>query len=99
MTAIQPGKKFIVGYGDGESIEVVALGLVTKIEIIEAMEGMAGQKKGGESFRALLTAFRKCVPDITDEALDKLDEGTVGEIIGKTIGKAELSADDKKKLE
>lgn len=97
MSAIEPGEKFRVGYGRGRSIEVTALSLRRKRQLLLLLETI---KTGGiEAFKATEDALRMAVPDITDEQLDTLDEVMAMEIVSATIGLTQLTEDDQKKSE
>lgn len=103
MAAIEPGERFKVGYGNNHSIDVLSLNMRQKRKLIELVEKVSGLAATSESKVALFDiaeeALRICVPDLTDEQLDTLDEGMAMEIITATLGGQVLSEDDKKKLE
>jgi hypothetical protein len=103
MSKIEPGERFKVGYGNGHSIDVLALNLRNKRKLIELVERVSGLAATSESkailFDIVEEALRICVPGLTDELLDTLDEGMGMEIVTATLGGQVLSDDDKKKSE
>ena len=103
MTALEPGDRFKVSYGNDHVIEVVALSgrqkrsLIAMFEEIKELQTSAASKV--RLFEITEDALRLCCPDITDEQIDKMDEQHQMEIAGKTLAKAALSEDELKKLE
>lgn len=103
MAAIEPGERFEVSYGNGHQIEVVALSGRQKRRIVSLMAEVKQLDKTPESAARVYDiaeeAFLICVPDATDELLDKLNERQQFEIVSATIAEQMLSEDDKKKSE
>lgn len=97
MSAIEPGDKFTVGYGNGHTIEVVALSMRQRREVVKGVETVAGDSKAVDAFDAIENALKQCCPDINDELIDTLDEEMAMQIIQATMQKAALSEDDRKK--
>lgn len=99
MSAIEPGDRFFVGYGNGHKIEVVALSMRQRREVVKGVETVAGDSKAVDAYDAIEEALKRCCPNITDEIIEKLDEEMAMQIIQATMQKAALSEDDKKKSE
>lgn len=103
MTPLEPGDKFTVGYGNGHTIQVVALSGRQKRNVIAMLEEIKSLQAESASklrlFEIAEDAVRVCVPGLTEEQIDKMDETQQLEIVGKTIAKAALSEDEIKKSE
>lgn len=103
MTPLEPGDKFKVGYGNGHVIEVVALSGRQKRKLLALMEEINALKTEAASkvrvFDIAEEAVRICVPDLTDEQIEKMDETQQLEIAAATMAKAALSEDEIKKSE
>ena len=103
MRAIEPGERFKVGYGNDHEIDVVALSGRQKRRIVSLMNEVKQLDKTPESAARVYDiaeeAFCLCVPDATDELLDKLNERQQFEVVSATIAEQMLSEDDKKKSE
>jgi hypothetical protein len=94
---IEPGERFRVGYGNGRSVEVVALSMRQKRTVVRSLEAIQNAEDRSQLFDACEEALRVCVPDLNDALLDAIDEQMAIEIIGNTVAKAALSEDDEKK--
>lgn len=100
---IEPGDKFQVSYGNGHTIEVVALSMRQKRKVMELVDRVSKLETSGES-RAVLfeiaeDALKLCVPGITDETLDRFDETMAMQIVGATLGKQAVDNEEQKKSE
>ena len=101
MTAIEPGEKFKVSYGNGHEIEVTALSGRQKRKVLSLIDEVSQLQTSASSKARLFDiaeeAFLICVPNATDELIDRMDERMQIEIVGKTLSGISLSDDDKKK--
>lgn len=103
MKQLEPGTPFEVTYGDGHKIEVAALSARNKRRLFQMLEETKTIEKGpAGSIRVLDLAeemVRICVPGISEEQLDSMNESQQIEIAGLTIQGGMLSDDDAKKSE
>lgn len=101
MAYLEPGERFTVNYGNGHTIEVVALSGRQKRKVMSLVEEVsqiqAVTKSKTRLFDIAEEAFLLCCPDASDELMDRLDERLQLEIVGQTLQGATLSDDDKKK--
>ena len=98
--ALEPGETFEIEYGNGHTIQVVALSLRQKRRITQLLLQVQNLEVTVESIDELYSncedMVRMCCPDITDEELDKLDERLSMEIASNTLAGAALTAEEKK---
>ena len=103
MASIEPGERFLISYGkDKKQIEVIALSGRQKRRAVACMASTATARKPEEILAALdeLDAVtRLCVPGMTDDFMDTLDDELQVQIISATVMKSRLSGDDEKKSE
>lgn len=103
MKAIEPGDRFTVRYGNDREIEVVALsgrgkrkllGLLGEVKTLDKTpEGAARVYEIAEELLKL------CVPGVTDEVIETMNETHQFEIANATIAEQMLTEDDRKKSE
>jgi frataxin-like iron-binding protein CyaY len=103
MRAIEPGERFRVGYGNGHEIEVVALSGRQKHKLLSLISEMKQLETTPESAIRVYEIAEEmlliCVPDATDDLINKLNESQQIEIASATMNQHMLSEDDKKKSE
>jgi len=103
MAYLEPGERFTVKYGNGHTIEVVALSGRQKRKVMSLVDEVSQMQSTMQSKTRLFDiaeeAFLLCCPDASDELMDKLDERLQLEIVGQTLQGATLSDEDKKKYE
>lgn len=103
MTAIEPGDSFTIEYGKGHRLEVVALNGRQRIQCMRIIGAMQSASESGnfehlaDAQEKLEQAVRICSPSITDEQLARLDDQLSGDIIFKTLGKAQVDGEEAKK--
>lgn len=96
MSSIEVGSTFKVGYGSGRSIEVIALSIRQRRELVKAVERVNGDGSPADAYDSIEKALKICCANYTEDLLDSLDEETAMEIVSATMQKAVLSEDDKK---
>ena len=103
MKPIEPGDTFTIEYGCDHRIEVVALNMRQKRKVMgivdEVSEIEAASSSRAKLFDLAEEALKICVPSITEEQIDTIDEIMAMEIIGATLSKQGLSNDEEKKSE
>ena len=101
MAAIEPGEKFIVGYGNGHEVEVVALSLRQKRTVTKDLKQVQELKTDAGSLDQLYEIcdrmLRECLGDVAEDLIDRIDETMAMEIVGKTLGCAALTEEERKK--
>lgn len=103
MTSIEPGEKFSIEYGNGHTVEVVALNMRQRRALIKLLAAVQDADPH-EALDSIEEALRCCFPaelnaDIFDELVDSLDEEMAMEIVQKTMEKQRLSEDERGKSE
>lgn len=96
MSSIEVGSKFRVGYGNDKSIEVIALSIRQRRELIKAVERVNGDGSPAEAYDSIEKALKICCAEYSEDLLDTLDEETAMEIVSACMQKAVLTEDDKK---
>ena len=103
MSRVEPGETFSIQYGNGHSIEVMALNMRQKGKLIAIVEQVSGLAESNQSraklFELAEQALKICVPNVDESTLDTLDEQMAMEIITATLSGQFVSDDDKKKSE
>ena len=103
MRSIEPGEVFTVKYGNEHEVEVVSLSMRQKRRMVELIEQVSSLSETGESrvklFDIAEQALQICVPGLSDEFLDTINEDMAMEIITGTMAGQMITADDKKKSE
>ena len=101
MSAITPGDKFEVSYGNGHKLQVVALSLRQKREVTGMLTKIQTLQEDPTSIGLLFELcedmLRICCPDLPDHLLDEIDEKMAMEVVSNTIGLASVSEEDAKK--
>ena len=101
MSKLEPGDTFTIGYGNGRTLEVVALSWKQQREFGRAEEG--GYDSIDAAYEALEAKLRKCVPSMSDEQFESLLEtlnfALIQEIIRNTNQQNQLTEDEEKKSE
>ena len=100
MPAIEPGEPFTVQYGNGHTIEVVALSLRQKRLITQLLISVQNLTVTAESIDDLYgkceDMVRMCCPTVTEEQMEQLDECLSMEIASNTLAGAALDGEEKK---
>lgn len=99
MANIEPGEKFTIGYGNGHKLEVVALNMRQRRQIIGLLSSVqnAADENPVEALEAIEKALGLCCPDLDAEFIDSLDEEMAMQIVQSTMEKAGLSEDERGK--
>ena len=100
---IEPGDLIPVEYGNGHTIAAKALsgrGKRKLMQLLEELQEVQESKTSiGKVFDLAEQAFLLCVPDATDEQIEKMDEKQQLEIAGKVLASTVLTDEQRKKLE
>lgn len=99
MALIEPGEKFPVGYGNGKSVEVQALGMRKKREALKILKVVQAGGEPDAVFGAIEAMLLLSIPDMQDDFLDSINESMAMEIVTKAIKEQSLSEDERKKSE
>lgn len=99
MASIEPGEKFLVGYGNGKSVEVQALGMRQKRAVLKLIITLQAGGDPDTVFSAAEEALRVFIPGMKDEFLDSINEAMAMDILKAAIAEQSLSEDDRKKSE
>src|SRR5690606_23780120 len=99
MAMIEPGEKFLVGYGNGKSVEVQALGMRKKREALKLLRVVQSGGDPDSVFGAVEGMLRHFIPEMQDEFLDSINEKMAMDIVTAAIAEQSLSEDERKKSE
>ena len=103
MTAIEPGDKFVIGYGNGHSLEVGALSLRQKrlltAELAKIQKAQADNKID-EIYELVGSVLEVAIgQSATADIIDSVDEDMAMEIVNAVMSKTALTEDEVKKSE
>ena len=98
MANIEPGEKFTVQYGNGHEVEVVALNMRQRRDVIRLLAAVQDVSPV-EALESIEAALGFCCPSISDEFVNSLDEEMAMEIVQATMEKQRLSEDERGKSE
>lgn len=103
--SVEPGQPFRVGYGNGKSVEVVALSLRGQRKVSKAYSAILSAETSkspsafDEAFGLVEDALRLSLPNVSDEFLETINSSMACEIVSKHLMGQALTPDDKKKSE
>lgn len=103
--SVEPGQPFRIGYGNGKSVEVVALSLRGQKKLAAAYAAiLSAETSGGptafnDAFELVEAALRLSLPNVTDEFLETINSMMACEIVSKHLSGQALTNDDRKKSE
>ena len=95
---IEPGFVFPVPYGQGKTIQVVALSLRQKIEVIRCLELVREAPNSPlQAMEALDRALQLCCPTMTEETMATIGDTEAMQIVSATLKQQQLSDEELKK--
>jgi hypothetical protein len=99
MSKIEPGDKFKVQYGNDRTVEVIALNMRQRRNMIKLMLSAQDENNPVQSLEAIEEALQICVVDCSEEFIDSIDEEMAMQIITATMEKQQLSDEELGKSE
>jgi hypothetical protein len=100
MTAVEPGEKYRLTYGDGRTLEATTLGFRKQRALIAVLSEIKDPAKSQiEKMDAIERAIKLCLPELSDDWFDTVTIKTASEVMGKLATNGQLSEEDRKKFD